>query len=196
MEGLNSNKNLTEKKEKIVDMNASGFNLSDEEYRRELIEILKRLINYPTFLISGKELHQKNTDDILQKIATFSDAILINAKQNTVVIKNRLKLKSILKEVQKIIKELNKKGIKSYLAKNNKLVWRCSGCSHFWIKNAKQGIGDEDNEVTSPKIMLQLLNRFSDKKYKVCPKCCERNYFFILENGTIEFYHFKKGKNP
>ena len=103
MEGLNSNKNLTKKKEKIVDMNASGFNLSDEEYRRELIEILKRLINYPTFLISGKELHQKNTDDILQKIATFSDAILINAKQNTVVIKNRLKLKSILKELSRFL---------------------------------------------------------------------------------------------
>ncbi len=181
--------------------NVFGFRLSDEQYRKTLIETLELLIGLDVKAIEIREFHQKDSYDILQRISDFSDAISVEDKLNVdferdddgeiqpmgggyipniVIVKNKIKLKTILNKVRKTINDIYKDGISIFLAKNNILEWRCLKCSRW--------LGSYD----SPLEIMQWLDKFSNGDYKACHKCRNRNIFSISAEGNINFLIIKK----
>ena len=205
MEGLNSNKVLTDKKNPTVDLNTFGFKLSDKKYCKELFKILETLINSGDKIIRVERFHQNNAHDILRKISTSSNAISVEEEQDVnfekgdngeiypsnggyiptlVTIKNKTKLKAILKNAKKEVEDIYKKGVSSFLLKNKELEWRCPNHKHGkWL-------GSYD----SPKEIMELLDRFSNGGYKECRWCCGKNIFSISNNGKIKFSIINKDK--
>ena len=170
----------------IAESNICGFQLSDEQYRKTLLEILGLLIASDTKAIEITEFYQKNSYDILKKISDFSDAISIEEKldvefergdngeiqsygggyiPNIVIIKNKAKLKTILNKAEKTIRDIYKNGVNAFFAKNNDLEWRCVKCGR-WL-----------GSYNSPLEITRWLDNFSRGMYKSCHKCRSKNIF-------------------
>jgi len=180
----------------IAKNNICGSQLSDEQYRKALLKILKFLIRSDAKSIEITEFHQKNSYDILKRISDFSDAISIEEKlevdfereddgkiqvyngsyiPNIVIIKNKTKLKTILNKVEKTIRNIYKNGINSFFVKNNSLEWRCLKCGRW--------LGSYNSSLE----IMQWLDSFSLGIYKSCHKCRSKNIFSISSDGNVNF---------
>jgi len=185
----------------VGESNIFGFQLSDEQYRKTLLETLKLLIASDTGSIEITEFQGKNSYDILEKISNFSSAILIENKlevdfergddgeihpagggyiPNIVIIKNRAKLKTILNKVEKIIDDIYRNGVNAFFIKNKTLEWRCLKCGRW--------LGSYD----SPLEVMQWLDKFSNGNHKACHKCRSKNIFSISTKGDINFSIIKR----
>lgn len=186
-----------EKLKKFIDIaksNLYGFKLSDGIYRKELIQILNTLVNSASEAVEIGNFEQKNKLDIFQKIADFSNSIVIEESQDAdwdmgdegeiycagvtsyphlVIIKNKNKLHKILNEVNRIIKETYEFGINNLLKSKGELVWRCQKCGR-WLAT-----------YDKPENIMAELDDFFDGGHKVCYKCRSKNIFSISVDGEI-----------
>ncbi len=101
-------------------------------------------------------------------------------KKFTVI--DRQTIKRLESEIRQIVIMPQQKRIKLFL-KNNEIGadWRCANCGHFLeekLKNEKQ--------------IVDYLNNFYIRKFRVCYKCRKRNYFSINQKGEIKFLITKK----
>lgn len=91
-------------------------------------------------------------------------------------------IKRLESEIRQIVIMPQQKRIKLFLKNNDAGVdWRCANCGHFLkerLENEKQ--------------MVDYLNDFRIRKFKVCYKCRKRNYFSINQRGEIKFLTTKK----
>jgi hypothetical protein len=184
-------------------INVFGFKFSDKQYREDLVEILRKitisspfksLLPVTTNIIAIDEFKQINAEDILQKIAKFSDAIKIKKEypngivrlatenggsvsapmQSFLMIKNRAKLKKILRDVKKTI-GIYEKWIPLFFKKNNNLEWRCQKCD-YWLGNYK-----------SREEIMEQFDDICQGNFRTCPKCRLKNVLIINKVGIINF---------
>ncbi len=192
---------ITPKKSEIVRFisdaknNLYGFKLSDEVYRRELIEILGSLISGGNADIK-KFNEKKYGNEILRKISDFSGAIQIEETLEVdfekdesgevyasgggyfpsfIVINNKEKLEDIFYTVKKTIEEIYEEGVKALLKDRKELIWRCVECSR-WL-----------GTYTSEQEIMKLLDEFQAGGHKTCHKCRTKNVFSISQKGGVDF---------
>lgn len=181
---------------KMAEENKFGFQFSDEEYRKSLIGVLEMLANSSNTAFDVTEFHQKEVYKILVKIANYSNAIAIQEKidvdfergddgeiyaagggyiPDLIVVKDKERLKAILKQVKITVEEIYQKGINSFFQNNKALEWRCKECGRW--------LGSFD----SPIKIMEWLDKFSEGKYLACHKCRCKNAFSLSADGNITF---------
>jgi hypothetical protein len=182
-----------------AESNIFDFRLSDERYLRILLLAIEMLINSDDKVIELGDFYQRvlvnnsyevtNLYEILQKVADFSSAILIQKKSElnpkfsgigNIVIKDREELETILGAIKKKVKDVNKNNVNIFLKENKKLEWLCRGCERWF------------GSFSSEQEIIRLLDGFSNGKYKNCHKCRSKNFFTISPNGKIKFLIVKE----